>query len=223
MRIEELPQVAARLNELAEFYRVKAETNAALKIWFDCLKPFTLATALNVLTDWPRMMGRYPTANLVVDLCGKRVSDDLEASSRANEPRIGVREALDNAGGTELAALWMPKIRALLGFPKSPPKLWLWLLRERERREEKLSPSAMGAWREQLGYARGTPIEQTYAPDARMYELVDAMLAWRDVDVRDEESFLPAHDRVRRVLVGVVREGEREAALEREAICREWS
>jgi len=136
MRNEELPQLATRLNELSEYYKVKAETNPSLKVWLDCLKGCALADVLSVLTDWPKSNARYPTGNMVLqlsqELAAKREAERAAANAGATIDAVLARAAKAERNPIvqlEFEHEW-PKIQAILKQPKQSPRFWATLLRD---------------------------------------------------------------------------------------------
>lgn len=84
MKKEELPQLHARLNELADYYGAKAPSTAAIKIWFDCLEGVTWPDVATVLTDWPKHKRAFPVGDEVRKAAAALLSDRLEAEGKRN-------------------------------------------------------------------------------------------------------------------------------------------
>jgi hypothetical protein len=89
MKANELPRLAARLAELAEYYDKRAPGTAALRVWLDALTECHLDDALAVLTDWPKTHRQMPLADEVLRLCRGRLSDRIEAEAERNRRTAG--------------------------------------------------------------------------------------------------------------------------------------
>jgi hypothetical protein len=209
MHQTEIVQLQARLTELAEYYGTKPPTPASMKVYFDVLKPHALPNVLSVLTDWPRRNRKTPLADDIDKLCAERASELREAEAKKRAAETPTMQSVTRAARTSAVGVsYLRKFDAIRRLPKT--SLWPWLLRERELNEvdgvfvwddaqcngAALCLRAKSMWREALGYRPEVPANQTHNPDERQTEQIRAHLAWRAVDVSDDDAFWAAYERV---------------------------
>jgi hypothetical protein len=84
MRKDEIATLTARLEQLAEFYRVKAPTSNSVLIWADALDDLRFDELLTALSDWPRTGERMPTVAELRRLCALRRAERMEKQSEAD-------------------------------------------------------------------------------------------------------------------------------------------
>lgn len=138
MRAEQLPQLAGRLTELAEYYGSKPPTKAALNVWADALEKAGLDDVLFVLTDWPKTRAKFPLASEVLTLVNDRVSKRIEESSKRDAAETidkALARAASQRRGPESQRIFeeeMAKIRAITARGKPHPRSWMDRLRARE-------------------------------------------------------------------------------------------
>jgi hypothetical protein len=105
MKAQELPVLAQRLGELADYYDRRPPGTAALRVWHDALSECQLDDVLVVLSDWPKTHRQMPLADEVLRLCRSKLSERIEEQAARNKRTAGtIGEFLDNLKRNELTA-----------------------------------------------------------------------------------------------------------------------
>lgn len=161
MRPADLPALAKRLCELADYYDRKDPSAQALRIWLDVLGECSLDDVLFVLTDWPKSHRLMPMADEILKACRSRASDRYEAAAeraRREAPSIAstVSRLQANPAPEAMAALGELKawLRSGKGRVTDDPKAWARKLRDRELAGEILLDVQAKAWRKALRVER---------------------------------------------------------------------
>lgn len=159
MKATDLPTLAARLGQLADYYGKARPTAEALKVWLDVLAGESIDDVQAVLTDWPRHQRALPTGDEVLRQCRKTVSDRLEAQAAAHSAAARDRWSPtslrpDSQSPESIAAYrqFRSDYAEMLKSRKRP-KDWAHKLRAAEMRGERLERCQSEAWRAVLGEA----------------------------------------------------------------------
>lgn len=125
MKREEIAYLSSRLGELADYYGNRQPSTAAIKIWVDCLEGMRWDDVASVLTDWPKAKRSFPTGDEVRKLAATRVSERLEAESKAQKAVSATVEdvmaaAPDSPNARAFKRMW----RAWRGGKVESPRQW---------------------------------------------------------------------------------------------------
>ena len=157
MKATDLPTLANRLGQLADYYGKVRPTNEALKVWLDVLAGETLDDVQSVLTDWPKSHRVPPTGDEVLKLCRTAVSDRIERQAESNKRNAGTFGEFRDAIGRSTAAEAEQARRDIKEWIEASknrrlePKGWARKLRDRELAGERLDRVQAEAWRAVLG------------------------------------------------------------------------
>lgn len=153
MKSHELPMLAARLTQLAEYYDKKPPGAAALKVWIEALEAVQIYDVNAVLADWPKTHRSMPLADEVLKLASGRLSDRIEAEAERNRQTtpaitdLAANLCRNLSPEGKRARGDLQRLLDVLKGKDRNPKAWAERLRQREENGDVLNHAQQSAWR----------------------------------------------------------------------------
>lgn len=118
----DVPQLARELNALAEVYAKPILSERAMEVWFSTLKDLPYERVAGALIAWPKVRGKMPAPNELLQMVSERMLEEREQQDRVERARIMKETEAMSVSGSAQARAIIAKTKECLRKPRRTPR-----------------------------------------------------------------------------------------------------